>query len=94
MAGIFPIFFSVVQVAGLDPLRDEGFAYTEKLKAAGVKVQLEQYAGLPRCFGGPTELPATKAYFEHTVNSWGVFAMRRTKAFILCLQLRSGSKTD
>ena len=58
----------VVQVAGLDPLRDEGFAYAEKLKAAGVKVQLEAYAGLPHGFYMLTHIPETQQYFEHVVN--------------------------
>lgn len=59
---------AVVQVAGLDPLRDEGFAYAEKLKSAGVKVQLESYAGLPHGFYMITHLPATKSYLDNTVN--------------------------
>lgn len=34
---------ALVQVAGYDPLRDQGIAYAEKLEAAGVPVRLIQY---------------------------------------------------
>ena len=37
-------------VAGQDPLRDEGIAYSEKLKDAGVDVELHVYQGVPHTF--------------------------------------------
>lgn len=41
---------AIVLVAGFDPLRDEGLAYAEKLKAAGVDVQLRLFEGLVHPF--------------------------------------------
>jgi len=38
---------ALVQVAGYDPLRDEGLAYAERLAAAGVPTETKVYAGLP-----------------------------------------------
>jgi len=37
---------ALVQVAGYDPLRDEGMAYAERMMAAGVPVTLVDYPGL------------------------------------------------
>jgi acetyl esterase len=39
-----------VMLAGYDPLRDEGLAYADKLRAAGVAVQLADYPALVHCF--------------------------------------------
>ncbi|HUE63917.1 MAG TPA: alpha/beta hydrolase [Rhizomicrobium sp.] len=39
-----------VMLGGFDPLHDEGLAYAEKLKAAGVKVTIADYADLVHCF--------------------------------------------
>ncbi|KAH7120226.1 Alpha/Beta hydrolase protein [Dactylonectria estremocensis] len=39
-----------IQVAGADPLRDDGFAYAEKLQQAGVPVKVSIYPGLPHGF--------------------------------------------
>ncbi|KAJ3488058.1 hypothetical protein NLI96_g3103 [Meripilus lineatus] len=36
-----------IQVAGFDPLRDEGFLYEEVLREAGVRTRLDSYQGLP-----------------------------------------------
>jgi acetyl esterase len=37
-------------LGGYDPLHDEGLAYVEKLRAAGVKVTLADYADMVHCF--------------------------------------------
>jgi acetyl esterase len=39
-----------VALAGYDPLHDEGLAYTEKLRAAGVKVTIADYPDLVHAF--------------------------------------------
>ena len=39
-----------VMLAGCDPLHDEGRAYAEKLRAAGVDVTVADYPGLLHCF--------------------------------------------
>jgi acetyl esterase len=46
-AGLPPAY---IMLAGYDPLHDEGLAYAEKLRAAGVKVTVEDYAGLVHGF--------------------------------------------
>lgn len=39
-----------VMLAGYDPLHDEGMAYADKLRAAGIAVQIADYPGLVHCF--------------------------------------------
>lgn len=46
-SGLPPAF---VMLGGYDPLHDEGLAYAEKLKAAGVKVTIADYPNLVHCF--------------------------------------------
>jgi len=41
---------AVVIVAELDPLRDEGLAYAERLRAAGVKTEVAVYQGAAHGF--------------------------------------------
>jgi acetyl esterase/lipase len=43
LAGVAP---ALVTVCELDPLRDEGVAYAERLRQAGVAVRLSEYAGM------------------------------------------------
>jgi acetyl esterase len=47
LAGLPP---ALVQVAGYDPLRDEGIAYAERMMADGVDVSLVEYPGLAHGF--------------------------------------------
>jgi acetyl esterase/lipase len=37
---------ATINIADVDPLRDEGEAYTQDLSADGVQVQLERYIGV------------------------------------------------
>jgi acetyl esterase len=39
-----------VMLAGFDPLHDEGMQYVEKLRAAGVKVDVKDYTDMVHCF--------------------------------------------
>jgi acetyl esterase/lipase len=59
------IQFLVIQVAGLDILRDEGLAYAEALREAGVNVECHVYSGLPHCFPGfMITLEETKTFYD------------------------------
>jgi acetyl esterase len=43
---------ALIQVAGHDPLRDDGTRYADALRTAGVPVRLTEYAGMPHGFIG------------------------------------------
>jgi acetyl esterase len=47
LSGLPPAY---VMLGGFDPLHDEGLQYAEKLKAAGVKVEVADYPELVHCF--------------------------------------------
>ncbi|KAI9372962.1 Alpha/Beta hydrolase protein [Aspergillus egyptiacus] len=46
VAGIPPAY---IQVAGMDPLRDDGLIYERYLREKGVRTRLDVYPGLPHC---------------------------------------------
>ncbi|TFY77873.1 hypothetical protein EWM64_g6137 [Hericium alpestre] len=59
-AGLAP---AVIQICGLDPLRDEGLLYERLLREAGVKTKLYTYAGVPHGFYVPfSEIKVAKEY--------------------------------
>ncbi|XMA17704.1 hypothetical protein WAI453_010495 [Rhynchosporium graminicola] len=63
----------LVCVAGQDALRDEGIAYAEKLREAGVEVDLQVFGGVPHHFGTIEELDATRrfrGFLKNTVERW------------------------
>jgi acetyl esterase len=47
LSGLPPAF---VMLGGFDPLHDQGFAYAERLKAAGVQVAIADYDDMVHCF--------------------------------------------
>ncbi|KAF2665219.1 lipase esterase family protein [Microthyrium microscopicum] len=59
---------ALVQVAGMDPLRDEGIAYADALKEAGVDVKLEVYGGVPHGFGSMPNLSKSVKYNQNVVD--------------------------
>jgi len=55
---------ALIQITGMDPLRDEAFAYADRLKEAGVHVDVETWPGLPHGFYTIPHLPATTEYYK------------------------------
>ncbi|KAB5580229.1 Alpha/Beta hydrolase protein [Coniochaeta sp. 2T2.1] len=59
---------ALIQVAGYDPLRDEGIEYAGALKAAGVEVDLHIYQGLPHGFYNFLMLEEADLYYRRVVE--------------------------
>ena len=67
LAGLPPAY---VATAGFDPLRDEGEAYAEGLRAAGVAVALHRHGGLTHGFAMyPGLVPEARAAMLETVGA-------------------------
>ncbi|EXJ76483.1 uncharacterized protein A1O5_00991 [Cladophialophora psammophila CBS 110553] len=66
MEGLPP---ALIQITGMDPLRDEAFAYADRLKEAGVPVEVATYPGLPHGFYTFPQLEASTRYFKKAA-SW------------------------
>lgn len=66
LSGLCP---ALIMTANYDPLRDEGRAYADKLKAAGVETRYENYQNVHGFFGNGSEM--------------GTEAMQRACAFLL-----------
>ncbi len=56
LSGLPPAY---IATAGFDPLRDEGEAYAERLREAGVEVTLRRHPGLVHSFANMTAVSAT-----------------------------------
>ena len=52
-----------------DPLRDDGRVMVESLKASGVPVRTDHYAGLPHCFWVFPSLPESQVFLENAVDA-------------------------
>ncbi|KAM5370013.1 hypothetical protein ACJZ2D_008696 [Fusarium nematophilum] len=64
---------TLVQVAGMDPLRDEGLAYAQALRNDEVNVELRVYPGMPHAFYIYPDLEPSREYFQTMVDWIGQF---------------------
>jgi acetyl esterase len=68
LAGVAP---AIIIAAECDVLHDEGLAYAERLKAAGVAVEYRKYAGMIHAFFGM--MPAVDAAMNAQRAVWAAF---------------------
>merc|ERR1712062_805440 len=65
----------VISVSELDPLRDEGLAYCEKLKDAGVQAESRMVEGMPHAGDLMCrQVPGAEHIYEETLESIKSFA--------------------
>jgi acetyl esterase/lipase len=60
----------VIQCGGVDPLRDDAFAYAEALKSNDVEVEIHCYAGLPHWFAALLPHTAESVQFYEKYNDF------------------------
>lgn len=58
----------MVLVGGYDIFRDEGLAYSERLKEDGVDTEVHVYQGMPHCFYMFAEHPKTADYYQQIIS--------------------------
>lgn len=76
LAGLPPAF---IGVASHDPLRDEGLAYGEKLRAAGVDVEAHVYEGMVHGFAGFLGMVDTA---DKALAQMGAWALARARGAV------------
>ena len=69
MGNVDAVCPAAVLVAGFDPLRDEGVAYANKLKSAGIKTDLFVFEDLVHIFINVAGfVPAARRAFDEAVR--------------------------